>query len=163
MVKNNNRPDRGRNRKAGNIINEIPEEELLAKQLKIRRRTKNFVDLLNSDPSISQTEAYIRTHDTNNRKTASIEASKLLSKPSVQIYSRSAVSKAKKRIVELVDSKNESIALKASDSILDRTEGKPTQKTENLSKTVEVKLDLTGSRIGNHYVTGQLIDQSEPE
>lgn len=155
---NNNRPDRGRNRKSGNVsttLSAIEEREQLARDLRLKPRTKAFVDELLNDKSISQTEAYIRTHETNNRNVAAKEASKLVRKRNVSIYKASHVKKAKERIVSLVDTSNESIALKASQDILDRTEGKAIQKTENTSKVVEVKLDLTGVRIGSHYIPNQ--------
>lgn len=155
---NNNRADRGKNKKAGNAPKLSAEEQkrILARQLGIKPNTKAYIDMLNDNPGMSQTEAYIRTHRTNNIKTAKSEASKLLQKPAVIGYKDAAVKKAKRRIVSLVDSGNESIALKASQDILDRNEGKAIQKTENLSRTVEVKLDLTGVRIGNHYIKPEI-------
>jgi hypothetical protein len=150
---NNSRADRGKNRKNGNV--KLSPEEIktnLAKQYGIKPKTKEFIDLLNSDSKLSATEAYIRTHKTESRITAGNAANKLLKKPSVIGYSQSAVGKAKRRIIELVDSTNESIAVKASQDILDRNEGKAIQKTENLSRVVNVKLDLTGVRIGTHYL-----------
>lgn len=151
---NNNRADRGKNRKAGNAPQLSAEEkkERLAKQLGIKPKTKAFIDLMTDNPKLSATEAYIQTHETDNRKAASVQAAKLLAKPSVIGYKDSAVRKAKNRIVSLVQSSNESIALKASQDILDRNEGKAVQKTENLSRTVTLKLDITGARIGNHYL-----------
>lgn len=154
---NNNRADRGKNRKAGNSPRLSAEEEKqqLATQLRIKPKTKLMVDMLQADPKLSQTEAYIRTHKTENRLNAGIAASKLLKKPNVQIYSNAVVKKAKTRIGSLVDSSNESIALKASQDIIDRTEGKAIQRNETTSKTVTVALDLTGVRIGAHYIKGE--------
>jgi hypothetical protein len=159
-VKNNNRPDRGKNRKTGNApeLTADQKSELLAKQLRIKPKTKAMVDLLHSDPKLSQTEAYIRTHETTNRKAASVEAARTLAKPSVQIYSNSIVNKAKRRIGQLVDSDNENIALKASQDVIDRTEGKAGQKDGDKSRTVTVKLDLTGVKLGNHYLTTAQLD-----
>lgn len=153
-VKNNNRADRAKNRKAGNSPRLSAEEQktALARQLRIKPRTKAMVDMLEEDKSLSQTEAYIRTHETSSRKNAAIAASKILKKPNVQIYSNSVVKKAKTRIGSLVDSSNESIALKASQDIIDRTEGKAIQRNETTSKTVTVSLDLSGLRIGAHYI-----------
>jgi hypothetical protein len=124
----------------------------LAKELKLRPKTKAFVDLLQSNPKLSQTQAYIDTHMTVNRNAASVEAAKLLAKPSVRIYSNNAVLRAKKKIVTLIDSEQENIALRASESVLDRQFGKATFKSESVAKTVEVKLDLTGVKIGTHYL-----------
>ena len=159
-VKNNQRADRGTNKKAGNAPELSPEQKriALAKQLRIKPRTQAMVDKILDNPKLSQTQAYIDTHETNNRKVASIEASKLLAKPSVRIYKDSAVRKAKSRIVSLVDSDNENIALKASQDIIDRTEGKAQQKDGDVSRTVHVSLDLTGVKLGNHYLTPAQID-----
>ncbi len=156
-VKNNNRADRGKNRKAGNEVKltAAEERELLAKQLKLKPKSKQVLDELLNNPKLSNTEAYMKVHQTNNRKSASVSAARLLAKPSARIYSERAVGRAKKRIVELVDSNNEQIAYKASADILDRTEGKAVQRNETTSKVVEVKLDLTGVRIGSHYLPQQ--------
>lgn len=150
---NNNRADRGKNRKSGNV-KPSPEEQrrILARQLGIKEKTREFIDLMNDNPKLSATEAYIRTHSTTNRITAGTAASKLLKKPSVIGYKDSAVKKAKRRIVTLIESDNESIALKAAQDVIDRNEGKSVQKTENLSRVVEVKLDLSGARIGAHFI-----------
>lgn len=156
-VKNNNRADRGKNRKAGNEVKLTAEmkQDLLAKELRIRPKTKALYDKVINEPKITQRQAYIDTHATNNIKTADVEASRLLRSPKYSIYKASAVGKAKRRIVELVDSNNEQIAYKASADILDRTEGKAVQRNETTSKVVEVKLDLTGVRIGSHYLPQQ--------
>lgn len=154
-VKNNQRADRGANRKAGNepkAETVAEKKQRLAKQYGIKPKTKAMVDLMNDNPKLSATEAYIQTHETESRITAKNAASKLLQRPTVIGYKDSAVGKAKRRIVSLIDSENESIALKASESVIDRNEGKAIQKSENTSRTVEVKLDLTGLRIGSHYL-----------
>lgn len=159
-IKNNQRADRGANKKAGNAPKLTAEDKntQLAKQLRIKPNTKAMVDKLLANPGMSQTQAYIETHQTNNRVVARNEASKLLAKPSVAIYKASHIKKAKSRIVSLVDSDNESIALKASQDIIDRTEGKAQQKDGDVSRTVHVSLDLTGVKLGNHYLTPAQID-----
>jgi phage I-like protein len=157
MAKNNNRADRGANRKRGNEPALTTEQELaaLARQLGLKPKSKQVLDLLMANPKLSQTEAYLMVHKTKNRETASAKASELVRKDTARIYSERAVGKAKRRVVQLVDSRNESIALKASADILDRTEGKAVQRNETTSRTVEVKLDLSGVRIGAHYVKPQ--------
>jgi hypothetical protein len=162
--KNNNRTDRGANRKAGNAPELSPEEQrrILARSLGIKPKTREFVDLLNADPKLSAAEAYIRTHETNSRITAKNAASKLLQKPAVIGYKDAAVKKAKRRIVSLVDSDNENISLKASQDILDRNEGKAVTKQEITSKTVTVKLDLSGLRVGAHFIPpAQIVPPTE--
>lgn len=151
---NNNRPDRGKNKKSGNEakLSAGEKRDLLAAQLKLKPKTKATIDELLANPKMTPADAYLKHHNTTNRATAHTAMNKLLKKPSVIGYKDSAVGKAKRRIVSLVDSTNESIALKASESIIDRNEGKAIQKSENTNRTVEVKLDLTGVRIGGHYL-----------
>lgn len=158
-VKNNNRPDRAANRKAGNAPKLTPEQErtVLAKSLGIKPKTKEFVDNLLENPNMTQAEVYMLNHKTVNKNTASRAANRVLKKPSVIGYKDSAVGKAKRRIVSLVDSTNESIALKAADSIIDRNEGKAIQRNETTQRTVKVTLDLSGTRIGAHYVKPELL------
>lgn len=156
---NNNRPDRGKNRKAGNAPVESTAErkQRLAKQYGIKPKTKAMVDLLNDNIGMSQTEAYRLTHPEANNNTARNAAAKILQKPAVIGYKDAAVKKAKRRVIELVDSDNENTALKAAQDIIDRNEGKAIQKSETTSKVVTVKLDLNGARLGAHYVRPEQI------
>ncbi len=158
--KNNNRPDRGRNKRAGNDPVATLEEErrALAKQFRLKPKTKAMIDDMLDDPRLTQREAYLRHHKTTNIKTVDRALNRTMNKPSVIGYKDSAVRKAKRRIIELVESKNESIALKASADIIDRNEGKAVQKNESISRTVDVKIDLTGVRLGNHYIKTEAVE-----
>jgi len=64
---------------------------------------------------------------------------------SIAIYSNEQLNRAKTRVVELVESDREDIALRASQDILDRTEGKPIQKQEITQKSVSISIDLSGN------------------
>lgn len=105
----------------------------------MKPKTKAFVDLLISNPKLSQQDAYLQTHKTENKAAARVNASKLLSKPSVQIYKQIHIDKAKRRIVQLVDSDKEEIALKASESILDRELGKALSRTNNVNLNINLE------------------------
>lgn len=159
-VKNNQRPDRGANRKTGNAPKETPEQkrDRLAKELGLTRRQQSFVDELLENKGISATEAYIRIYGNKSRNSARALASQTLAKPNVQIYKDSAIRKAKTRIVGLVDSDNEQIALKAAQDIIDRTEGKAGHNEAEKSRTVKVIVDLTGVKLGNHYLPSEVVD-----
>lgn len=152
--KNNQRLDRADNKKRGNVPDKTPEEKRqdLIKQLRLKPNTIKMLELMESNPKLSQTEAYIQTHQTNSRETARANASALLAKDSVAIYKNSIVKKAKRKVGLLIDSSNESIALKAAIDVIDRTEGKAIQKNETTTKVVTVKLDLSGLKLGAHYV-----------
>lgn len=160
---NNNRADRGRNRKSGNapILDKAQQRETIAKELNISRKTKEFYDEIIDNPKQKNVEAYLKTHEPKSIQSAHVQSSRLLNSDKYHIYKASAVGKAKRRIVSLVDSDNQNIALKASQDILDRTEGKAIQRNETTSKTVEVKLDLSGLRLGAHHVRPEhLMDNS---
>lgn len=107
----------------------------------LKGKSKATLDLLASNPKLSATDAYLQTHATENRTTASTNAYKLLQKPLAQVYLQQHVSRAKERVVELVDSEKEDIALRASTDILDREYGKATQKTEVQSFNIEAILN----------------------
>ena len=150
---NNQKAARGANRRSGNVKKSAAEQRAeLAKQLGLTSKQIAFVDKLLENSNLSATEAYMQIYKPNSRASARAEASKTLAKPNVSIYKDSAVRKAKERIVSLVSSENESIALKASQDIVDRTEGKAVQKNETVNKTIEVKLDLGSLRVGSHYI-----------
>lgn len=110
--------------------------------MKVTRPQKAFLDELIDNPTTSQTDAYIKTHKTNNRKTASVEATKTLKKPSSIIYLQNHVENATQTIIDLSqNAENEAIKLKASQDILDRTHGKATLKqiTESTNLNIDVQ------------------------
>jgi len=112
----------------------------------MKLKTKAFADELLAHPKLSNTEAYLRTHQTTNRKSASVSASKLLAKPSVSIYLEKHISNARKRVVDLIDNAGkEEIQLRAAQDILDRSYGKATQRTEGVATGITLNIDLTGS------------------
>lgn len=102
-------------------------------------KTKKFADKLLKEPKISHTRAYLETHQTDNKKTANVNAAKLLSQPNVQIYMDSHVTKATEKVVKLIGSRREEIALRASQDVLDRTHGKPLVKTSNANFNINIQ------------------------
>jgi hypothetical protein len=158
----NNTAARGKNRKSGNVIESTAERQArIAKELRLRPKTKALYDEIINNPKITQREAYMKYHNSS-VAAADANASKLLRSDKYNIYKAAAVGKAKRRIVQLVDSNNESIALKASQDIIDRTSGKAVQRNETTSNVVEVKLDLSGARLGAHYMDSGITPQLEP-
>lgn len=109
--------------------------------LKLKPKVKAFADKLIADPKISHTQAYLDTHQTTNRAAANVQATKTLAKPSVKIYLQRHANRAKERMLELVESEKEDIALRASVDILDRTYGKAVtkQQSENVNLNVNVE------------------------
>lgn len=112
----------------------------------MKPKTKAFADELLAHPKLSNTEAYMRTHQTTNRRSASVSASRLLATPSVSIYLANHVDAATKRIVDLVDNAGrEEVQLRAAQDILDRVHGKARQKAEMSVSGVQLNIDLTSS------------------
>lgn len=111
----------------------------------LKRRTIEFADRLLADPSISQTQAYLDTHETNNKDTARIQASRLLTKPSVQIYLKKHVQMAKQNIVMMAsdESVKPDTRLKANQDILDRAVGKPTIRTESTNTNLNLNIEAS--------------------
>lgn len=110
----------------------------------MKPKTKAFADTLLANPKLSNTEAYMRTHKTTNRRSASVSASKLLATPSVSIYLAKHVDAARMRIVQLVDGAGkEEIQLRAAQDVLDRSYGKATQRTEGVATGITLNIDLS--------------------
>lgn len=95
--------------------------------------------------TLNQTKAYKEIHPTASDLTARNNASQLLKKPEAQIYLQEHINKAKSRIVELIGSEKEQIALSASEAVLDRALGKAVQRSEVQTTGVSLTIDLTSS------------------
>lgn len=113
--------------------------------MKLTRKQKAFSDHLINNPKDSATEAASQTYDVTSRKSAEVIASENLRNPAIQLYLDEHIDKAKLKIVELIDSDKEEIALRASDSVLDRALGKAVQRQEVHSTGVVLTIDLTNS------------------
>lgn len=111
----------------------------MSKLRPLTKKQKAFADTLINNPKMSATQAALRTYGKNaptTYGTARQIATENLAKPSIQLYMDSHIEKAKLTVVSLMDSKKDDIKLRASESILDRTYGKPTQKTDTTSMSL---------------------------
>lgn len=119
----------------------------MEKAVKLTRKQKAFADELVNNPKISPTQSALKHYGKPDKPTTYATAQQIahanLTKPNVQLYLDKHIDKAKNRVIQLVDSEKEDIALRASDSILDRALGKATQRTESTSTSVTLNLDLT--------------------
>lgn len=111
----------------------------------LKVNSKKILDVAVSKPEMNQTEAYKAVHVNASDVTARTNAYKLFKKPEAQIYLQQHIEKAKNKIVSLVDSDKEEIALRAADSLLDRSLGKATQRTEVTTTGITLTIDLTSS------------------
>lgn len=99
----------------------------------MKPKTREFADKLINNPKMNQQDAYLATHKTKNKPTARVNASVLMSKPSVQIYLDGHIKKAQRKVVELIGNDKPDIALRASQDVLDRHYGKPLTRNNNLN------------------------------
>ncbi len=113
------------------------------KNFKLTRKQKAFADKIIENPKISAAQAVRETYPIKQEgSTARTMASQNLANPSIQLYLNEHVEKAKNKVVTLVDSEREEIALNASKDILDRVHGKATQRIESHSTSVNLNLSL---------------------
>lgn len=94
---------------------------------RLTKKQKAFADLYIANPKAPNTDIVKMVYNVTDTNNANQIARQNLQSPTVQIYLNSHVDKAKERIIELIDSKREDIALRASQDVIDRTHGKPTQ------------------------------------
>jgi hypothetical protein len=111
----------------------------------LKQNSKKVLDIIAAQPKQNATQAYKEVHPDANQNTAMSNAYRLMQKPSAQIYLEEHINKAKRKVVELIDSEKEQIALQASESVLDRALGKATQRTEVTSTGITLNIDLTSA------------------
>lgn len=112
---------------------------------KLTRKQKAFVDTLIANPKMSVTKVVEQTYNVNNARTASVIGAENLAKPNILAHLHASSERAEARIVELVESEKEEIALRASADILDRVHGKATQRVEQTTTGVTLTIDLTSA------------------
>jgi hypothetical protein len=111
----------------------------------LKHNSKKVLDIIAGQTKQNATQAYKEVHPDATDITARTNAHQLLQKPSAQIYLQKHIDKAKEKVVELIDSPKEQIALQASESVLDRALGKATQRTEVSTTGITLNIDLTNT------------------
>lgn len=111
----------------------------------LKENSKRTLDLIAIQSKQNATQAYREVHPNASDITARNNVSQLLKKPEAQIYLQRHIDKAKAKVVELIDSDKEQIALAASESVLDRVLGKATQRTEVTSTGITLTIDLSSA------------------
>lgn len=113
----------------------------------MKPKTKAFVDKLVENPKMSQTTAYIETHETDNRTTARVNASQLMSQPNVHQYLQSKSEIAEKSLYEVLKTSKKHkesvnwmrLSKDTANDILDRTHGKPLSRTNNVNVNLNIE------------------------
>lgn len=115
------------------------------KQLpKLTRKQSSFVKQMLDNPKQSATQAILNSdYNVSTYDSAGQLASENLRKPQVLAHLIANSERAESKIVSLIESEKEEIALNASKDILDRVHGKATQRVETQSTSVNISIDLT--------------------
>lgn len=131
------------------LLNEMP---------KLTRKQKAFADYLIENPKASSTKAVQETYNTGSYSSAGVQAYDNLKNPKIQKYLGIHADRAENTVIEVMDYSKKlgktgtregasyaSVALASAKEVLDRVYGKSTQRTEVISKSVSVSIDLTAS------------------
>lgn len=116
---------------------------------KLTRKQKSALDEYLADPKISQTEAVMRSKYTSaNRKVAGVTAAKLFNNPTAKRYLEEHAEEAKDTIIyHMRNKENAKLSFEAAKDILDRTDGRPTQRLQQETAKVVINADFTGGTI----------------
>lgn len=125
---------------------------------KLTRKQKAFADYLIANPKASATEAVKHAYDikNHNNSTARSVANEIRTKPSVQRYLELHADNAKNTVLEVMEysktlgktgtkegASYASVALAAAKDVIDRVDGKATQRIEQTSQSVNITIDLS--------------------
>lgn len=142
----------------------VVEAEVLPK---LKPKTKAMLELMDSNPKLSQSTAYLMTHETKSKETARANASRLLASANVKIYRQNTEQMAKRIVVDVASHASgrrkqpafQRLALDAANSILDRNLGKPTIKQE--TQATSLNLNVEASQELNDAFTAFLKDSTK--
>lgn len=147
--------DKNRNRPRSKEARWLPREQ---GQPRLTRKQKLYADYLLNNPKASHTEAVKHAYRDTTQSTRGVIASENIKKPNIQMYLENHGYNAVADIIQIAKYSKEygnrgdrdgasyaSVALAANRDIADRAFGKATQRTEVISKSVSVNIDLTGT------------------
>lgn len=109
----------------------------------LKVNSKKVLDIVAGQETRNASQAYQQVYPRASAVTARNNAHQLLKKPEAQIYLQQHVDKARARVVELVGTDKEDIALRASQDILDRVYGKAKQSMDIVTTGITFNIDLT--------------------
>jgi hypothetical protein len=109
----------------------------------LKVNSKKILDIVASGTAQNYTDAYRQVHPTASDITARTNSHKLIKKPESQIYLQKHIDSAKSRVVQLISSEKENIALQASEAVLDRALGKSIQRIQTENKHLVMHIDTT--------------------
>lgn len=116
---------------------------------KLPAKRKAIADEIIKDPTITAKEAAKRVDPTLTDFSAGVVGSRALNDERIVEYMEKHAVKAQKKVVKLMDSEKEEIALRASQDVLDRVYGKAIQRNENTNANINVILHNYNVPINN--------------
>lgn len=122
---------------------------------RLTRKQAAFVGELVANPKMSATQAALKTYNVTSSRSAEVVASENMRKPEIMKVLRDAAVDAENAVKTVMDSSlglrsnpaHAGIALSAANSLLDRVHGKATQRTETVSTTLSISIDLSGGQV----------------
>lgn len=121
----------------------------------LKKNSKKVLDIIASQKERNATKAYLQVHPNATAKTAQSNVSQLLAKPEATIYLKEHTREASETLIDVMrnartqtDNANfQRLAKDTADSIIDRVDGKATQKIEQTTTGITLNIDLTSSLI----------------
>lgn len=111
----------------------------------LKANSKKVLDIIAGQEKRNAAQAYRDVHPNIKADIAKVNAAQLMAKPEAQIYLNEHIDKAKQTIVSLMDSDKDDIRLRSATDVLDRTQGKATQRIEQHTTGVTLSIDLTSA------------------
>jgi hypothetical protein len=116
-------------------------------------KQKAFADILIANPTLPKKEAIKRVYNVTSERASEVMASENLRKPAIMEYLRDHAQEAETTLHEVMQYSKEqgkeqpayaAVAVSAAKDVLDRVHGKATQRTENVSVSLNFGMDLSG-------------------
>jgi hypothetical protein len=111
----------------------------------LKANSRKVLDIIAGQTKRNGSAAYQQIHPNTSQDTAKAAAYQLLAKPEAQIYLQEHIDKAKRTIVDLMDSEKDDIRLRSAQDVIDREHGKATQRVEQTTTGVTLTIDLTNA------------------
>lgn len=121
----------------------------------LKRNSKKVLDIIAGQTERNATKAYLSVHPNASLTTAQSNSAQLLAKPEAQLYLKEHTMEASETLIDVMrnartqtdNASFQRLAKDTADSIIDRVDGKATQKIEQTTTGITLNIDLTSSLI----------------
>lgn len=119
----------------------------------LKKNSKKVLNIIAGQKEANHTKAYLAVHPNATRTTAQSNVSQLLAKPAAQLYLQEHKKEAEETVVEVMQNARKQtgnvafqrLASDNANSIIDRLDGKATQRVEQTTTGVQLVIDLTSA------------------